>query len=504
MLPLLVVAIASLLAVGAFNYSLARRQTESRIEQQLQGVVTVLSKSSYPLTGTVLQQMGGLANAEFVLTDLDGSINASGRALKLDKFPASAHIANSAEDVRLGTELVLDGKTYFHSSARVRGRPRANEEGVLHVLFAKDEFDAAWRAAFFPSVFVGMVTIVAVALVTHLLARRISQVLSRLGLEVERLAEGDFSPVKQPQWNDEAQDLAIAINRTAGRLAEYETALRQTERLRTVAMLGAGLAHELRNAATGCRLAVDLHAESCSGSESGTRNGNEESLQVARRQLSFMESRLKQLLQLGRQSEAASTADPTTDDSMPSPDETSVRQIIDLSRLVSESVSLIEPAARHAGVKLRWSPPEERAFVRANSDLLGQAVMNLLLNALDAASRSHTGAQQQPASKADDFVRVSLQVSQQEVELTVTDSGDGPPRELATKVFDPFVTTKPEGVGLGLAVAKRVVESYNGQIAWKRAANNTLFVVRLPIAIEPLTVPTIEKRPLAETGVSNG
>lgn len=493
MLPLLVVAVVSLLAVGAFNYDRARRQTESRVEQQLQGVVTVLSNSSYPLTGSVLQQMGGLANARFILTDHNGNVLASGQPIARAKLPASPHVASSAADVRLGTELVLDGKTYFHSAAKVRGRPGPGKEGVLHVLFAKEEFDAAWRSAFFPSVIVGFVTLAAVALVIHLLASRISNALSSLGNEVQRLAEGDFSPVQVPSWNDEAQDLAVAINRTAGRLAEYETALRQTERLRTVSMLGAGLAHELRNAATGCRLAVDLHVEKCAGVE------HDESLQVARRQLAFMESRLQQLLQLGRQSTATSPLEPAPTQS-PSPGAYALPPIIDLNHLVSESVKLLEPAARHASVSLTWSPLQAKVPLHASSDLLGQAIMNLLLNALDAASKSQTGARNQPHGS---FVNVSLQVHGQTVELVVADSGEGPPEELAAKVFDPFVTTKPEGVGLGLAVAKRVVESYNGQLAWDRQANTTRFIAGLPLAQTSPDDSDIQTATLAATGAGN-
>ncbi|MCG8450408.1 MAG: hypothetical protein MI725_12640, partial [Pirellulales bacterium] len=69
MLPLLAVAIASLLAVGIIHSRLVTQQTKARIEKQLHGVISVLSERSYPLTSSVLRQMGGLANAEFILTD---------------------------------------------------------------------------------------------------------------------------------------------------------------------------------------------------------------------------------------------------------------------------------------------------------------------------------------------------------------------------------------------------------------------------------------------------
>ena len=75
MLPLVAVAAASLLAVGAIHARLAARQTRQQIEQQLQGVVRVLTGSSFPLSDAVLRQMHDLSRAEFLLAD------ASGRAL---------------------------------------------------------------------------------------------------------------------------------------------------------------------------------------------------------------------------------------------------------------------------------------------------------------------------------------------------------------------------------------------------------------------------------------
>ena len=331
MLPLFVVAVASLSAVGVLNAHLATRQTKSRIEKQLRGVAAVLAESSYPLTDAVLRQMGELANAKFILTDSMGVQIASGTSESARGLVADELTARTVENLTLGTEMLLGSKPYFHSWVPVEHRPHVAASSVLHILFAQDDFDAAWRATFVPPVLVGLVTVVVVTLVTHVVAGRVSGVLTRLKGDVARLADGDFSDIWQPAWNDETRELAIAVNHAAKRLADFQTELQQAERARTIAMLGAGLAHEMRNAATGCRLAVDLHAEHCPGEIA------DDSLDVARRQLVLMENRLQQLLHLGRERPISN------------------ERPLDLSLLVSETVALIKPAAQHAGICLLGS-----------------------------------------------------------------------------------------------------------------------------------------------------
>jgi nitrogen-specific signal transduction histidine kinase len=63
----------------------------------------------------------------------------------------------------------------------------------------------------------------------------------------------------------------------------------------------------------------------------------------------------------------------------------------------------------------------------------------------------------------------------------VSDSGPGPSEEVAGRLFEPFVTGKPDGVGLGLAVARQVVEAHGGRIGWRREADRTCFTIELPL-----------------------
>ncbi len=449
LLPLLAVAIASLAAVGAFNALLAERQTSDRIERHLRGVVAVLSTSNFPLTDAVLRQMRELSSAELVLTDDAGMPLASSFAIKTAKLPVDA-ASSVTNEVKLGPSLAVGEKYYFHTATRLPARSVNEPARLLHVLFPVAEYRRTWREAFVPPLVVGIVTVTMVAVVARIIGGRLSRAAAQLETDVLRIAKGNFSPAQLPTMDDEIRDLSRAVNRTAEMLADYEQQVRRTEQMRTVSLLGAGLAHEIRNAATGCRMALDLHAEKCSA------QNDSESLFVAKRQLRLMESQLQRFLRAGK------------------PLDDTEKRGVSLPTLVDDLISLVRPSARHARVNLAWTPPEHDILVLADQEALGQVVLNLLINAVEAVQQN-----------GDDVYRaidVSLKkFDDAAAEFVVRDTGPGPKNSLASALFEPFVTSKAEGVGLGLAVAREVVEAHHGSIDWWRSDKMTIFRVVIPV-----------------------
>ena len=457
MMPLLLVAVASLAAISAYYARRATIDTRNRVEQQLQGVAAVLGGSGFPLTDAVLHDMSHLAGAEFLLVDSRGRRVASSHGAEftsLETLDASP-VAEQADDVALGPIVTLDGVQYYQSSLRIADRRGGSSSQVLHMLFPQGDYNVAWRAVFLPPLIVGLATVIGVVLTTQLVASRITRVLTQLGDDVERLADGDFSPVEVTAVNDETRDLAVAVNRTAQRLVDYDAETRRTEQMRTLGLLGSGLAHEMRNAATGCRMAVELHREACP-------TGDDDSLQMAMQQLKLMERQLQKYLRLGKPA-----------DSQP-------QTATNVCELVGDLVALVRPSARHAGVDVVWQSTGEAAMVLADAEQLSQAVMNLILNALEAA-RHHTAT-----SGNEGYVRLELKsdAPREWLDLVVADSGEGPPAELAESLFEPFVSNKPEGVGLGLAVTREVAENCGGSLHWHRTGDETQFILRIPFLNE--------------------
>lgn len=451
LLPLLAVAILSLTTVGAINTVLTERRTGAHVEQQLRQVVGVLTTSTFPLTDSVLRQMRGLSNADFVLIDGSGTTIASSLP-DVEHLPEQTVTAN-VEDVQLGPSVEVGGRWYFHTPVRLLGNSDVGRGGILHVLFPQDEYRRAWRQAFVPSFAVGAVTALVVAGVACSLANRMGRSIAKLREEVLRIARGDFREAPLPAIDDEIRDLSAAVNRMAAMLAEYEGQVRKSEQMRTLTILGASIAHQLRNAATGCRMALDLHADECHAAES------RECLDVARRQLRLMESQLQRFLRVGKE-----------------PAEIAKRDV-DLGNLVDELLPLVRPAANHAGVALDCRIAAKDLCVRGDEEALSQLVLNLLLNAVEAA--------QQNGLQRSEQRRVSVEVGatgEDQAQIVISDTGAGPGEAVADSLFEPFVSDKAEGAGLGLAVAKDVVAAHGGTIAWKRENGMTRFRVVLPLS----------------------
>jgi C4-dicarboxylate-specific signal transduction histidine kinase len=195
-----------------------------------------------------------------------------------------------------------------------------------------------------------------------------------------------------------------------------------------------------------------LHAESC------PLAATDDTLTVAKGQLQLMESRLQSFLQLGRE---------------PSYSE---NKLLNLAELVEELLPLVLPAARHADVKVDWQSSDNEVLVLGRRETLGMVIVNLLLNAIEAAQKHDF-----PGVES----HVGIELKQDltgNVELVVSDTGGGLEAEVADNLFKPFVTTKPEGVGLGLAVAQQVAQAHGGKLSWTRDGNHTRFLLRLPVA----------------------
>jgi signal transduction histidine kinase len=436
--------------VGASTWSAwsSGQRARQRIEAQIDDIARTVKAQPFPLSAQILHLMKGLSGAEFLLCDAervpvrdeDGKLIATLSDVPTElPMPSDETKLHFDKPVRAGKQNYLcGGMTLPHST-----RPGA----ILYIFYPESLWQEAVWQSLGPALLVGIVGGVLSVLLSVLLAQRLARRFEELERRTRLIAGGDFSPMPLPGRNDELRDLGQSVNEMAEQLARFQETSRQTERLRLLGQVSGGLAHQLRNGVAGARLAVQLHAQDCQSTNDA------ESLQVALRQLALVEMHLKKFLDLGKAIELQ-------------------RQPCQLDAIVRETAELLGPQSRHARTELRLAGPSSAAIgLNADAGQLSHLFLNIITNAIEAAG---------PGGWVE--VRWGMD-SESRAFVEVRDSGPGPTPEVAARLFEPFVTGKREGVGLGLAVAKQVAEAHGGTIRWSREANATCFRIELPVFV---------------------
>jgi signal transduction histidine kinase len=413
-----------------------------QIDAQFAEIIATVQQSNFPLTDKVLHLMKGFSGADFYF--FKGQFHWTTLATTEISMPVPPSIGATGA-LSGGQSMRVGDKGYLCTSVQLDEGPNAG--GNLTIFYPESLwYDALWEAVR-PSLILGAFGGLASFVLTVGLGQRLGRRIFELERRTRLIAAGDFSPMALPRRNDEIRDLYASINEMGQQLAQLQDAMRKTDQMRLLGQVSGGLAHQMRNGVAGARLAVQLHARESGG------QGAAEPLQVALRQLALVEMHLKQFLSLGRNGE--SRCEPC-----------------DLRVVLGESVSLVTPQCRHVGIEMTWQPPAGPVNVLGDAGQLSQLLLNVLTNAMEAAG---------PSGSVD--VRLVLGDAGQAI-VEIVDSGPGPDPQVAPRLFEPFVTGKADGVGLGLAVASRVIAAHRGTINWSRAAERTCFRITLPL--EPL------------------
>jgi hypothetical protein len=117
------------------------------------------------------------------------------------------------------------------------------------------------------------------------------------------------------------------------------------------------------------------------------------------------------------------------------------------------------------------SPLANDDLTVTNAQSVRAGLLNLVLNAVQAVGN-------------DGHVRLWTQRNATHVQIHVVDSGTGPPESLRSAMFEPFITSKPEGIGLGLALAKAAAEEHGGDLSFARIEGQTRFTMSLSSPLE--------------------
>jgi len=143
---------------------------------------------------------------------------------------------------------------------------------------------------------------------------------------------------------------------------------------------------------------------------------------------------------------------------------------LDINELVSDMVDFYSPQAARHSVTIRHMPYNEPMICKVDADMLKQVVLNLFINA------------QQAMSDGGELIVATARHNGDAV-IRITDTGTGIPPDKLPRIFEAYYSSRPHGSGLGLAMAKRIVEAHGGTISVQSdVGKGTSFTVELPIA----------------------
>ena len=292
-----------------------------------------------------------------------------------------------------------------------------------------------------------------VLLAAWIMAGGIAAPIRRLVGATRELGAGDLN-VRVPVYGGgEVAELGSAFNDMAEELASsqrrierlHRQEIERAEQLATVGELASGVAHEIKNPVVGISNGLDLILRRVQGDTALQPIAAE-----MVRQLKRIETAVRDLLSYARPPELRISAT--------SPNE-----------VVERALTLVEPGAGSRGVQIERAFQTDLPALAADAEMLGQAVVNLLLNAVEF-------------SPSGESVRVVTEGDAREVRISVSDRGPGIAQEVLSQLFKPFFTTRHTGTGLGLPITRGIVERHGGRITVEsQPGRGTEFTLHLPV-----------------------
>ena len=238
-----------------------------------------------------------------------------------------------------------------------------------------------------------------------------------------------------------------AFIRDISEKTRLQSQLLESERLAAIGSTAAKIGHELANPLNGMSLTVQLLEQRLS--RLGDDVGSQLSPTVKRLkgEISRLQKLVGQFATISRKEKYAF-------------------QPVNLMELVDDIVELQAPLFARSGIEIQVSPPREPPIVSADSDKIKQALLNLVKNAGEAMPGGGR-------------ITIDAFVANDTVIMEISDTGEGIPLDI--NAFEPFVTTKKEGTGVGLVIVRQILTAHEGKISYRsRPGEGTTFRLELP------------------------
>ena len=424
-IPFAVVAVVAISASAFLVLSVVSREFRAGIASQVVNTTDVISRGGFAFNPAILRSVKAITGADVIAFDSAGALVSttvapSRTALIRAVTGAAADQARRAGIAGMVTEMTCDGPCV------VSYKPVVDRPGTMVAVIVETTESAAAIAAVSRAILIAaLASMVALVVVSELVARRLTAPLGALVKFSQQVAAG--SSARAREGSGEVGRLGRAFNQMLDRLDESKVAKVRNEKLALAGLFAARVAHDIRNPLASMKINAQLLEASV---KRDARDAG--AINAILYDISQVESVIRDLIELARPGELR-------------------RVTVDLNAVIRASIRQLDIRLTHRKVRTTLLLPDRLPPVSLDPERFGQVLTNVFINAIDAMP---TVGMLTVSTRSDgaDFV------------IEVDDDGEGIDPAMVARVFDPFVSTKPEGVGLGLVNARAVVEGHGGRI----------------------------------------
>ncbi len=445
--------------------------------------VRILSKDGRVIHSSVAQEIGNMVDQEAESCLACHEDEQSKQASPM--FGRPRFFTNTDGERMLGSTAVIHNEPTCSAAGCHASQAEQSVLGVLDIVYPMSQIDQEIRSTTITIVILALgFVILAAILVSLLVQRAVYRPLADLKDGAARLAQGDLEKQIPVRSKDEFGHLAESFNSMTDALrksrvelqewghtleqkvkdATHELQLAQAEaargeKLASVGLLAAGIAHELNNPLTGVLTFSHLvRKQMPDGSPEA------EDLDLVIKETKRCAVIIRRLLDFARE-------------------KTPEKKFSNLNTLVDQTVQLIKQSAQIAEIDIILDLDPSLPEVWIDEDLVKQVIMNLLVNAQHATDRGGSVTVRTRVNTPQHATEEET-ANEPMAEVTVTDTGCGIPEENLQRIFDPFFTTKGvgKGTGLGLSVSHGTIAAHGGTIEVdSEVGAGTQFRIYLPL-----------------------
>lgn len=353
----------------------------------------------------------------------------------------------------LGDPVSEEGSAYNVIVPVIAGN---TQYGYIHLRVNKDDFTKVLQdntiKRISAAIFVFSIGIV----LTILLSRHYTKPIEQIAEATVRVAAGDLNQHINVRGNDEVATMANSFNLMVSKLKETKSLkerLREAEHLSAIGQLSRTIAHEIRNPLNFISLSIEHMHDKLAPEDINKQNKFKELINGIKQEITRLNRLVNDFLDYSR------------------PMKLDIKKV-NIKELLDDIIALIWAKAEASKIIIRRLD-DVSIDLNLDAELFKSCIMNVISNAIQSMEY---------LDKDNKVLTIKTEITNNNLILSISDTGVGIKSDDIDNVFEPFFSTKPNGLGLGLSMTKRVIEEHNGKveiISEKGRGTDVIFI--LPI-----------------------